>query len=856
VLRVSTILLRFAAAAFFIVGAGLTVHAQTTAISGVINQYVQVTNVIPCDSTVAVGNPSSFQPGDRVLLMQMKGAVITTDNTSSFGQITDIASAGNAEFLTIKAVVNEYIIFTTRMANYYDTDIGFVQLIRVPVYNNARVVGPLQAPEWNGTVGGVIAFEVSGWVSIEVNVSADGLGFRGGRVSLPIDACSTTDYVLNWNFGKAGEKGEGIGSMRANYPIAGRGPMATGGGGGNGTNSGGAGGSNGGAGGSGGNSVNHCSIKDVGGRPGISAAQYARMGRLFLGGGGGGGHQNDLVGTSGAHGGGMIIIRASELRGNNLTISADGLSVGDAPPPGPGKNEGMDGAGGGGAGGTVVLDVDVVSSPINIRVRGGNGGNIKHLYNAHGPGGGGSGGVVVLKTALNNVNIDVSGGVSGTHVNSSNEAYGQSNGASDGQDGISVSPLVWKSPISVGLEAWGGGVICEGLETARIEATPGFASYTWSNGMTGRVINVDKAGTYSVTAVDSSGCIFSAGNVPVSYNPIKFTMPSALDFGDVPFEATVREYIRIDNTDDEPIELTRITGGSYFKIVDPTSFPLVIPRGGSYNVAVEFYAGEDRYHVESMRFYFDRPCPDSQDVLFTAVVRPIWATLFIPDTVATVGDSTFTIPIYASVRPDTVFLNETHLRISIEMDSRVFSPTSVTRGRLTTNTIDLLTNKRTLTIEVESIDLRQDRNLVTSITGIVLMSTVTATPITFLETEWVKVWQVPITDYQNGSLLVEDVCYQAGRLIRMYDRPTMSISPNPAQDVVNIRTNLSAPGDYSVRIMDLLGETLYEESLHYTDDSSSEHTFQLDASSWAGGQYIVMYSTPLLSFTDRIVIQR
>ena len=49
----------------------LGLQAQTR-ISGVVNQYVQVTEVVPCDSLVRVGNPTNFLPGDRVLLIQME----------------------------------------------------------------------------------------------------------------------------------------------------------------------------------------------------------------------------------------------------------------------------------------------------------------------------------------------------------------------------------------------------------------------------------------------------------------------------------------------------------------------------------------------------------------------------------------------------------------------------------------------------------------------------------------------------------------------------------------------------------------------------------------------------------------
>ncbi|MFN8396032.1 MAG: PKD domain-containing protein [Bacteroidia bacterium] len=59
--------------------------------------------------------------------------------------------------------------------------------------------------------------------------------------------------------------------------------------------------------------------------------------------------------------------------------------------------------------------------------------------------------------------------------------------------------------------------ICAGATTT-LTATPGFASYQWSNGSTTAAINVSSAGTYTVTATDANGCTNSA-TVAVSVLP-------------------------------------------------------------------------------------------------------------------------------------------------------------------------------------------------------------------------------------------------------------------------------------------------------------------------------------------------
>ena len=96
--------------------------------------------------------------------------------------------------------------------------------------------------------------------------------------------------------------------------------------------------------------------------------------------------------SSGAPGGGIILIRANVITGG--TISADG---------GSGYNVANDSAGGGGAGGSVVLDTQIGGS-VTVSANGGDGGNAWRsddggIADRHGPGGGGSGGFIAYAPA-------------------------------------------------------------------------------------------------------------------------------------------------------------------------------------------------------------------------------------------------------------------------------------------------------------------------------------------------------------------------------------------------------------------------------------------------------------------------
>jgi uncharacterized repeat protein (TIGR01451 family) len=355
------------------------------------------------------------------------------------------------------------------------------QVIRVPQYTTATLGSTLTALTWNGNTGGVLAIDVSGTLALgTATVSVNGLGFRGGagRVLTGVGAGTgllPTDFRTSAALATNGSKGEGIaGSPQYIYqhgaaigaPGSGNAPLNTGvegyvggsygrgapgnaGGGStdgdppaNDDNSGGGGGGNGGFGGAGGNGWNcNCPSGGQGG-----GAISPSLTRFTMGGGGGSGTTNNASGeicvapptcrvnvpgdwaddetgngyySSGANGGGVVIIRALQATGTG-TITANGFTA---------YNTGRDGAGGGGAGGSVLVTTQLGTlGGLTIQAKGGNGGNA-WLTTApagtpgerHGPGGGGGGGFVLLSSAA--ASTDVSAGANGV-TNSSNDPYG------------------------------------------------------------------------------------------------------------------------------------------------------------------------------------------------------------------------------------------------------------------------------------------------------------------------------------------------------------------------------------------------------------------------------------------------
>ena len=389
-----------------------------------------------------VMDASGFAIGDQVLVIQMKGAIISTANSSAYGNVTDYNGAGSFEVSTLCDVSGNDLTFDQEFLNSYDAN-GVVQIIKIPQYNNLTISGTLTSPAWNGTTGGVLVLEA---VSIDLlgEIDMDGKGFRAGAYENSTYSCNwfptsyRTDFYYD-NPGEGAKKGEGI----AHYPNPqsyGKGPLGNGGGGGNDHNSGGGGGGNGTSGGAGGTNGSTGFFDCKGDHPGLGGKAQATASRLFLGGGGGAGHGNNGLGTSGGNGGGIIILIAESFNGSNGVISSEGVDAlntsYDANDPG------GDGAGGGGSGGTVYLDVETITGITSVDLDGGIGGSVVHtepVDDCFGPGGGGAGGVLKLKNGMpGGLSVSQTGGAHGINdvIAGSSSCLGSGQGSVDGTAGL------------------------------------------------------------------------------------------------------------------------------------------------------------------------------------------------------------------------------------------------------------------------------------------------------------------------------------------------------------------------------------------------------------------------------------
>ena len=408
-------------------------------------------------------NAKAIVPGDLVLIIQMQDGT-TPANAGQHEYAVVTAVTGTTVSLN-RPLTNTYVQnVTTNLVRTFQ--VVFVPQYSQAALSGTVTSDRWTIGTATGVAtGGIVAMDVAGNLNLTGAIDVNGAGFRGGAAvngtgNRAGGLFGDADYVFNTAAANGALKGEGTtgtpilvfdgSATRVNYATlltqgyaAGGGGQAAqgnaGGGGNDGEpiagnnqyNSGGGGGSNGGAGGKGGFSWSQ--TNDAGGRG--AAAIAASVTRLVLGGGGGAGSTNNngaaeaitvwpptdtpvtrstppttgtvngasgAISSSGASGGGIVMVRAGTLTGAGA-INANGYTAYNT-------SGGSEAAGGAGAAGSVsVLVGNATSGALTINAIGGKGGYSN--YFDHGPGGGGGGGVVFTNFATGTVNNG--GGVSG-----------------------------------------------------------------------------------------------------------------------------------------------------------------------------------------------------------------------------------------------------------------------------------------------------------------------------------------------------------------------------------------------------------------------------------------------------------
>jgi len=360
-------------------------------------------------------------------------------------------------------------------------------------------------------------------------------------------------------------------------------------------------------------------------------------------------------------------------------------------------------------------------------------------------------------------------------------------------------------------EIIGESIICNN-ETATLSSSKDFAEYLWSTNEITKEIEVTEAGTYTLTVTDTNGCTatesFTFDKYELSFDISK----GSIDFGKVYITENPKDSVRIVNT---------------------SGFDVVMDLGGKIRLLDgQTFLFKKTLKPESLGNYSDSYSLHIIEPCDTIITIPITARVYARTTISTedlytqIGQ-TETVPIYLECETDLP-IQEYSITTDIE------------RTAFFTNDSYIITQNQ---------PINKAKTNIHNLTGTILLSDELEYDITFPSYSFTNPYIEVIE--QPGKIYIDSVCVFPLRNITTFDPTTLSISPNPASEQLNIDITTGVQGSMKLELVATDGRVIY------TDEwTQSTRTKQMKINTLAipSGLYQVRLITPYDAITKSVVV--
>ncbi len=358
-------------------------------------------------------------------------------------------------------------------------------------------------------------------------------------------------------------------------------------------------------------------------------------------------------------------------------------------------------------------------------------------------------------------------------------------------------------------EILGETIICNN-ETAVLSSSEDFAEYLWSTNEITKEIEVNQAGTYTLTVTDSNGCSETETHTVAKYEQKFDISKDKIDFGKV--------YITETKSDN-----TTITNNSGFEITLANG--QTIADGQSYPYNYDFVPTQLGPFNNSIDISIVDPCD-------TVITIPITATVYARTTISTEDIYTQigqieTIPVYLECEAD---LPAQEYTITTDIDRTVF---------FTNDSYTITQNQ----------PINKAKTNIHNLTGTILLSDDLEYDITFpiysFTNPYIEVIEQP------GRIYIDSVCVFPLRNITTFDPTTLDISPNPASEQLNIDITTGVQGTMKLELVATDGRVIYSDE--WTQSTKSKQ-MQINTINIPSGLYQVRLITPYDAITKSVIV--
>ncbi len=324
-------------------------------------------------------------------------------------------------------------------------------------------------------------------------------------------------------------------------------------------------------------------------------------------------------------------------------------------------------------------------------------------------------------------------------------------------------------------------------------------------------------------------------------------VPKSIWFGNIVQGTTKDEYVTVKNDGKTTITLYEILPFANPDIffAEPSVIDTTLAPGDSIIFKITFFAKEDIDYSDELKINIlvdGVDCGGQIIVQLSAGGTPPKAVnVWMPDTTVTPDLDKFILPLYAGLENEDEFLENLSFKAVIRFNSSLFYPLSSSNGTVTR---DFENNQTIVTIEVDSVDIRGRKSVLTELIGPTALGDRDTMNLIWDEIIWITPGLVDTTFYSNGSLAIE-ICRAGGDRLLDFSYPAfLKISPNPAAGSMEVDLRLLESGIHRLEILSLEGKSVSMKKWAVPAEGEKKYNFNFDLSSFSSGMYYLILRSP------------
>jgi hypothetical protein len=380
-----------------------------------------------------------------------------------------------------------------------------------------------------------------------------------------------------------------------------------------------------------------------------------------------------------------------------------------------------------------------------------------------------------------------------------------------------------------------------------ISAKGNFESIIWSNGDTTSQIVVNQPGIYTASAISVDGCkhdefieisIYNDKNTLSYQKPgIEIICPGK----------TFQNDILINNDSNIEIKILSVTinSQSEFEILKNLAGTSV-SAFGSINLPVLFKPTKVGDYGANIKIIYSHICLDSLIIEINGKSN-FESIIKLPDLVVESG-AKLCIPIFYNFEcADSVdFVTSAIMKISF--DANYFVPDSLSSGTIIRN--EIKNSIRYLEIKFENHRFTSKEGIIAFICGRALLGNDSIAKINIDSFEWEEPLKMT---YVNGSL-TNQLCAIDIRPVKYFKPTTLSVSPIPSNDFMNITVNSEEKGIFAVEMVDYSGMVVCTFNWSRTESDLTKKQFNVSTENLPSGVYSVRLISPWNVLSSKVIV--